>query len=234
MLDVTAAVLVGGLGTRLRTVVADRPKPLADVAGRPFVLHVLDQLAAAGVPRSVLLAGYMGERVKEVLGDHHGQMALAYAFESEPLGTAGALGQASSLLDTAVVLLANGDSYVDVNLAGLLAAQRAGRDGARATMVVVEVPDAGRYGRVELDDAGRIRAFHEKSADTGPGWINAGMVALDADLVRAIRAAPGSLERDYYPRWAAAGLLHAFQTRGRFIDIGTPQTYAESQEFFRP
>ncbi len=91
MSQVIGAILAGGLGTRLRSVVSDRPKVLAEVLGKPFLAHLLDQLANAGLERVVLLTGYRGEQVREAFGDRYGTLALDYSVETEPLGTAGAL-----------------------------------------------------------------------------------------------------------------------------------------------
>ena len=115
-MDVTAAILAGGLGTRLRPAVADRPKVLAPVGGRPYLTYLLDQLAGAGVREVVLLTGYAADEVRDALGDRYGRMRLRYSVEPAPLGTAGALRLALPLLAAPAVLLLNGDSYCDADL----------------------------------------------------------------------------------------------------------------------
>ena len=111
MFGVTAAILAGGLGTRLRSVVKDRPKVLAEIRGVPFLTYLLDQLAAAGVRDVVLCTGYMGEQVRSAFGDSYGGMCLSYSQESSPLGTAGALRLALPLFKSSSVLVMNGDSF---------------------------------------------------------------------------------------------------------------------------
>src|SRR5580692_6287551 len=96
--NVSAAILAGGLGTRLRSVVADRPKVLADVAGRPFLARLLDQLARSGVSEVVLLLGFGADQVRNAFGDHYARMRLTYSTEPSPLGTAGAVRLAQPLL----------------------------------------------------------------------------------------------------------------------------------------
>ena len=91
MTDITAAILAGGLGTRLRPALDDRPKVLAPVSGRPFLTYLLDMLQAASVRRVVLLTGYKGEQVEAALGGYYQGMTLVYSAESSPLGTGGAL-----------------------------------------------------------------------------------------------------------------------------------------------
>ncbi len=90
-MNLTATILAGGLGTRLRSVVADRPKVLAEIHERPFLAYLLDQLAAAGVRNVVICTGYLGERVRAIFGNSYGEMQLHYSQESSPMGTAGAL-----------------------------------------------------------------------------------------------------------------------------------------------
>ena len=118
--DLTAAILVGGFGTRLRPVVADRPKVLAEVRGRPFLAYLLDQAAAAGLKSVVLCTGYMGDRVQAVFGDTYGELHLTYSQEVVPLGTAGALHLALPLFASAPVLIMNGDSFCDNESASFL------------------------------------------------------------------------------------------------------------------
>jgi NDP-sugar pyrophosphorylase family protein len=226
---VEAAVLAGGLGTRLRASVPDLPKVLAPVRGRPFLAYVLDQLAAAGVERAVLCTGHGAQQVEAALGTRHGSLALAYSRESEPLGTGGALRLALEHLSGDTLLVLNGDSYADADLGAFLAAHRA--FGGAGTLLLAEVADAGRYGRVERDAGGRLCAFLEKTAG-GRGWINAGVYLLGRGLLQGIPAGRKlSLERDILPHWVPLGLF-GHETRGRFIDIGTPESYAAAERFF--
>src|SRR5947208_13637377 len=112
-----ALVLAGGLGTRLLPVVSDRPKPLADVVGRPFIARLLDQLERFGYERAILCVGYRGEQVRAQLGGRHGVLTLDYSFEDHPLGTGGALRNAAAMVQAEHVLAMNGDSYCAADLA---------------------------------------------------------------------------------------------------------------------
>jgi NDP-sugar pyrophosphorylase family protein len=229
--NVTAAILAGGLGTRLRPVLADRPKVLAPVRGRPWITFLLDQLAEAGWREAVLLAGHRTEQVRAVLGSCHGGLHLRYAAEPEPLGTAGALRHALPLLHSSQVLLLNGDSYAEVDLTAFLAFHR--RRPTAGSLVLAHVADAARFGRVAADADGRILNFTEKQA-AGPSWINAGVYLLDRHLLATIPVGrPVSLEREMFPRWLVGAGLSGFRGAGRFLDIGTPESYAAAEEFFR-
>lgn len=226
------AILAGGLGTRLRPAIGERAKVVADVEGRPFVARILDQVAAASFRDVVLCVGFRADEVEAALGAAHGPLRLRYAREVEPLGTAGALRHALPLLPEPELLVMNGDSFCDADLAAAWAWHRQRR--SEATLVAVEVPDAARYGRVELDAGDRVRRFTEKQEGGGAGWINAGIYFFARTRIAALDAdGPLSLERDVLPLWAAARLLHGHRTRGRFIDIGTPGSYAAASRFFQ-
>ena len=227
----TALILAGGLGTRLRPVVSDQPKVLAPVAGRPFLTYLLDQLAEAGCTRVVLCTGHLGEQIRQRLGGEYRGLHLHYSRESSPLGTGGALRLAQPLITSGTVLVMNGDSYCDADLAELWARHQ--ERHASASILVRWVADARHFGRVRLDDAGVIRSFDEKRGPDGGGWINAGVYLLGLDLIRTIPTGVAlSLEREVLPVWVEAGLVHGCPGEGAFLDIGTPESYRDAQSFF--
>jgi D-glycero-alpha-D-manno-heptose 1-phosphate guanylyltransferase len=227
---ITAAILVGGLGSRLRPAVTDRPKALANIGGRPFLTYLFDQLVAAGVRDIVLCTGYLGDQIPMIFGESYDNLCLSYSHESTPLGTAGALRLALSLLNSDPVLVMNGDSYCDANLRELWLWHA--KRYAKATLLLTKVFDAERFGQVRVDSDGKITDFKEKSREQGSGWINAGIYLLNRDLLEEIlvnRAV--SLEREVFPSWIGRG-LYGFQSEARFIDIGTPEAYADADSFF--
>jgi len=228
--SVTAAILAGGLGTRLRSVVADRPKVLAGIRGRPFLAFLLDQLADAGLRNAVLCTGYMGHEVRAAFGDSHRGVRLAYSQEPAPLGTGGAIRLAAEQLASPSALVLNGDSYCQLDVGAFWADHCAA--GSRATLALVRVDDASRFGQVELDPSHRILRFEEKGARTGAGWINAGMYLIDRQWIEAIPAGRAvSLEREVFPGWIDRG-LRGWPGSGPFLDIGTPESYREADRFF--
>jgi NDP-sugar pyrophosphorylase family protein len=229
--NVTAAVLAGGLGTRLRSVIADRPKVLAPVAGRPFLAHLLERLERAGVRQSVLLVGFKAEMVRDAFGERFGAMTVEYSIETEPLGTAGALRLALPGLVNPTVLLMNGDSFCDVDLRAFLHCHRSHAGGA--TITLTHVDNAARFGRVHVDETERVLRFDEKDPKPAPGWINAGIYLFERELVETIATGKAlSLERDVLPKWVASGRVRAFRGGGRFIDIGVPESYCAAEAFF--
>lgn len=219
----SAVVLAGGLGTRLREAVADRPKVLAPVCGRPFLFHLLDDLQAAGVRETVLCISYMAEAVRGTVGDRYGSMAIRYSVEETPLGTGGALRQALPLVGSETCLVANGDSLFRTDL-GRFWSWHLARE-LPASLLLTRVDDASRFGRVEVDDLGRIVRFAEKDGVASPGWINAGIYLLHRSRLSGIP--PGhaiSLEKDIFPQLLPRGLF-GLAAEGLFMDIGTPESY---------
>jgi D-glycero-alpha-D-manno-heptose 1-phosphate guanylyltransferase len=240
MSEITGAILAGGLGTRLRSVVSDRPKVLATVLGKPFLAYLLDQLADAGIDRVVLLTGHRGEQIQQEFGDRYGHVKLDYSMETTPLGTAGALRLAlpklfpASEADPATsrsALVLNGDSYCNADLRLF----RAFHDhvGADASMVLAQVADTSRFGKVETTSHNRLERFLEKQDAGGAGSINAGIYLINRDLIEEIPAGrPVSIEREMFPQWLQVHTLVGFGCQGAFLDIGTPESYREAEVFF--
>jgi len=231
---IDVAVLAGGLGTRLAAAVPGLPKALAPVAGAPFVEHLLDWLAAHGARRIVFLLGHRADQLQAHLNAHPRKgLAFETSIEPQPLGTGGALGLARAKFASDPVLVVNGDTFVDADLAPLVAAHRASK--ASATLLAVTVPDAGRYGRLAIEGA-HLAGFVEKDTNfRGSAPINAGVYLLAAELLDRVRAKGAcSLERDVFAQ-AAPGTLGVHHDRlARFVDIGTPESWQAAATVVKP
>lgn len=227
-----AVILCGGLGTRLRGVVDDRPKVLAPVAGEPFLGYLLDHLQGQGLSDIVLSTGHLGERVEDYAGngDRWG-VRVQCIREPEPLGTGGALRFVADVLNLQEpFLVLNGDTFFAGALSQLVDFHAAHPD-AQATLALVEVAEAERYGTVQINhETGTVTAFLEKQPGRhGAAWINAGAYVLESSLLSSIP--PGrnvSLERDVFPRWIGRGLYACPFPEATFLDIGTPEDYARA------
>lgn len=239
-----ALILAGGLGTRLGDLAKDRPKPVLDVGGRPFLEYLIWNLARHGVRRIVLATGHRRDVVRDLLGDgSQWGVQLEYSEEETPLGTGGAVKNAASLLGDAFFVL-NGDTVLDLNyldlalrleLAGFLTRDSAATpegsrvcqpldmpDPALAAMALRRVEDVGRYGRAVME-CGLITGFSEKGG-SGPGLVNAGVYVLRREALDLLPDGASSLEEDLFPVLASRGKLAGAPYEGFFLDIGLPET----------
>lgn len=224
---IRAFVLCGGQGTRLRSVVSDRPKSMALISGMPFLQLLLEQLRFQQISDIILGTGYMAESIENYFG-HGNQLGLRlhYSREFEPLGTGGALKLSEPLISDPVLVL-NGDSYVEWRLAPML--QMLEQKKADLIIVLQAVADVTRYGSVALDQDGRVTQFVEKGAAAGSGLINAGVYLLRKEIVRGLPAGRAiSLEREVFPRLLGCH-VYGFVCKGLFIDIGIPDDLRRAQ-----
>lgn len=221
-----AIVLAGGFGTRLRGVVDDVPKPLAPVAGRPFLAWLLDRLAAGGMRRCILATGYLSELIEARIGSRWQGMDIAYSLEPAPLGTGGAIRLAAKRLQGDAAHVLNGDTWLEYDPVALQDAART--TGASMAIALARVDDVARYGAVDIDH-GRVAGFREKG-EAGHGWINAGCYFLGAEAIAALPARDAfSFEQDVLQPRVQAGAVAAFTATAGFIDIGVPDDYARAQ-----
>ena len=222
-----AIVLAGGLGTRLRSRVADRPKPMAEVAGKPFAAWLLDYLGGQGVTDIVFSLGYRGEAIIDYFGGRYGALAIRYAVEKAPLGTGGAIRLALAECRRDPVWVVNGDTMLCLDYRAMRAAHER-RAGMPMTMALRRVADAGRYGTVSMSEDS-VTGFAAGGA-SGPGLINSGAYLLSPSLFDDHILPPAfSLERDFLPHAARQGRVGGFVTDGWFIDIGVPEDYDRAQ-----
>jgi NDP-sugar pyrophosphorylase family protein len=211
-------------------VLSDRPKVLAEVLGRPFLTYLLDQLSSAGAQEVILCTGYMGDRVQEVYGDVYKSLHLLYSQEEEPLGTGGALRLALPRFKSDTVLVMNGDSYIHADLSSYV--DWFFQIDRKASLLLAKVPDTSRYGMVKVEKDESVSVFEEKEKAKGAGWINAGVYLVKTSLLKSIPSGIAfSLEREFFPSLVGNGLF-GYRSKGRFIDIGTPESYIRAEKFF--
>ncbi len=218
---------------RLRSVVDDRPKVLAPIAGRPFLSHLLGHLHSAGFDRVVLSTGYLAEMVEAFAGDGSAWgMNVIHVREHRALGTGGALRFAIKEADITQPFLAlNGDTFFTGDLSRLLVAQHQHPEFL-AVLALVPAVDSSRFGIVEITESGVITAFREKSDSArGTGWINAGAYLLTPEVFEDVPDEERvSLERDIFPRLVPGGLFGVRYPEASFVDIGTPEDYRRSEK----
>lgn len=222
---VDTIILAGGLGTRLREVLTDLPKVLAPVNNRPFLDIILGFLnKSKHIERVVIAVGYMADKViREYTDRSEYNFEILFSEEKELLGTGGAIKKALHYTTTGDILVLNGDSYVDADIEGLIKAHE--EKNATMTIVLREIEDTSRYGRVKLNSDHRIIAFEEKHPDQKNGYINAGIYIFKRELFDKIEGNRViSLEKELLPVFIDKG-VYGYISHGKFIDIGVPETY---------
>jgi D-glycero-alpha-D-manno-heptose 1-phosphate guanylyltransferase len=217
-----AIILVGGLGTRLRPVISNIPKPMAPVSGRPFLAYLLDQLRDYGVERVVLATGYRHEMIKSRFRSGGDGLSISYAVETTPLGTGGGIRLALAHCTGEQVLVLNGDTFFDVDLYEMFAYHR--RCRADITIALKELACFDRYGTVTRD-CDRVVAFEEKRPCVR-GEINGGIYIMRRTLFDGAELpAVFSFETDFLGKRLAQLYVAGFRSDGYFIDIGIPEDY---------
>ncbi len=226
--DFTGCILAGGFGTRLKECVSDKQKVLADVGGKPFMDYILNQFSHAGISKCILCTGYLSHQVEDHYGSNFNRMKLVYSAEKEPLGTAGAIVNAKEYIDTEYIIVANGDSYLDVNLAEFTKSYI--DSGVDAMILLKELDNVARYGKIVIDKNNIIRNFIEKSGNKEEGVINAGIYYLKKSFIDSISPEGCiSFEKDLFPTTVKQEQLIGIPCKEVFIDIGVPESYKYAQ-----
>jgi D-glycero-alpha-D-manno-heptose 1-phosphate guanylyltransferase len=226
----TAIILAGGLGTRLRSVVPDLPKPMAPINGRPFLEHQMDYWIGQGVNRFVISVGHMKELIIRHFGSSYRDTTVAYAIEDEPLGTGGALLLAAQGLSETFLVL-NGDTFFAVKLDELLRFHAERK--SEWTFSLFKADEVGRYMGMDVSADGEI-----VSHQSGPGeeccLANGGVYLLNPSVLARLKFVTGcklSLEDDLLSAFVTqGGKLYGLACSGRFIDIGVPRDFFRAAE----
>jgi NDP-sugar pyrophosphorylase family protein len=227
-LEAKAVLLVGGMGTRLRSALPGVPKPLASVGSKSFLDLLVRQLRHQGIRHMVMCTGHLAEQIENEFGDGRAwDVVIEYSREPEALGTAGAIKLAEPYLrEVRDFLVMNGDSFLEVDFHEFVRFHRG--HGGLVSIAVRKARNAARYGTVRMGACGRVTAFAEKTANDSPGLINGGVYVFSRDVLEHILKTPSSLERDVFPHLLDHG-VYALEQHGMFIDIGTPEDLARAQ-----
>ncbi len=231
-----AVIIAGGLGTRLRPLTYNTPKPIVPVANRPLVVHQIEHLVRHGVDEVILNLHYLSHEIKKALGDGSGWgIKIHYSIEESPLGTAGAVKNAEEFFDNGPMVIFNGDVLTDLNISKVVAYHKEKK--ARVTLTLTEVEDPTAFGLIVTDKDGRVRQFLEK-----PSWsmletikartINAGTYIVDPKIFKNVpKGKPYSFERELYPSLLEKGeRIFGYLSRAYWLDIGNPDKYKEAHQ----
>ena len=229
-INFTAIVLAGGMGTRLQSVVADRPKPMAFINGKPFLAYLLESLIQQGADEIILAVGHMSEIIAGFFQDRFLDIPIKYSYEDELLGTGGAIRQALSHSSKSTNIVLNGDSWLDMDYQTLVE-EKTDKDSPMR-LVLTPMTNFDRYGTVTFDESGLVQSFQEKQFKDA-GYINAGIYLIDRDWYLAHSPiGKFSLETELLPKMVELGLLKASVFQGFFIDIGIPEDYQRAKKMF--
>jgi len=221
-----ALILVGGYGTRLRPLTLSLPKPLVPFANKPMVMHQVEALAAAGVDHVVLAVNYRAEVMEAQIREEAKRLGIQISIsqEHEPMGTAGPLKLAESILnDGEPFFVLNSDVICIFPFKEMLAFHKShGREG---TILVTRVEEPSKYGVVVADETGKIQRFVEKPKIFVGNRINAGLYIFNPQILNRIELKPTSIEKETFPAMAASGNLYCMDLPEFWMDVGQPADY---------
>jgi D-glycero-alpha-D-manno-heptose 1-phosphate guanylyltransferase len=221
-----AIILAGGLGTRLRPIVSDLPKPMAPIRGKPFLQYIFEYLRIQGIRKVVLSTGYKHQMIESYFGSQYHEISLVYSQEKEPLGTGGAVKKALENITTNHVFVLNGDTFFNINLEDLY--QLHLLLNSDVTLALKPMKNPARYGIIKT--AGdKVLSFNEKSLKK-QGTINGGIYVLKKNLFKGISISETfSFEQDFLKKYADSLQFNAYKSDAFFIDIGIPEDYQAAQ-----
>jgi len=225
-----AIILAGGLGTRLRKVVKDVPKPMADVNGRPFLEYLLRYLQQNGIEKVILSVGYKWEVIKAYFGDSFKGIEIVYGVENEPLGTGGGIKKSLSFVNSNDIFILNGDTFFNIDLKEFFAFHKKKRSVLSIALKAMRQFD--RYGNVKIDDNNRIVSFEEKRYYES-GLINGGIYLLNKDFFMDLDWKDKfSFEKDFLEKYYKFYEFYGLPFDSYFIDIGVPEDYERAKRDF--
>jgi len=223
-----AIVLAGGMGTRLKSVVPDKPKPMALINGKPFLEYLLNYLAQNGISHVILSVGFKAEQVYDYFGNSYANMDLSYAFEKNPLGTGGGIRLALQKAKTNNVFIVNGDTLFNVSLKKLDELHI--KNKSDLSIALKEVEDGSRYGTITTNKSDKINSFKEKKEKKEKALINGGTYLLSKDTFMNLDFPEKfSFEKDFMEKYFEQLNFYGSAFNDYFIDIGIPETYEKAQ-----
>lgn len=222
-------VLAGGLGTRLRSVVADKPKCMAPIGEQPFLYYLLQYLHKQGITHAILSLGYKSQQVIAWCEQNELPLRVSFTVEPEPLGTGGGIVYALEKVENDGVFIVNGDTYFDVSLRDFQAFHQ--QQQSQLSLALKPMRQFDRYGTVTLNSRHSITAFREKQY-MDAGLINGGVYLTAASYLRGLHLPQKfSFEKEVLEPMAASGQLYGFVSDTYFIDIGIPEDYEAASNY---
>ncbi|MBN1819300.1 MAG: nucleotidyltransferase family protein [Prolixibacteraceae bacterium] len=226
-----AIILAGGKGTRLRSLVNDRPKPMALINDKPFLFYLLNYLSKHNFTHIILAVGYKHNIIREYFGTNLREIKLSYSIEKEPLGTGGAILKALKKSENPNSFILNGDTYFPVSFDQM--EKIANQQNSDLIIALRKLDNVSRYGTVLMDSSNRITGFSEKKGEETPGLINGGVYYLkNSSFLKTGFPEVFSFEKDYLEKFALSHNFNGAVFTNYFIDIGIPETFKQAQSDF--
>ena len=221
-------ILAGGLGTRLRSEVADLPKCMAPVAGKPFLHWVIAHLTAQKITSFVFSLGYMHEIIEEYIQLNHPQLKVKFSVENEPLGTGGAIKLALNKCEEENILIVNGDTLFETNNNELW--EEHIKNNSACSLALKPMQNFERYGAVTINESKIITAFTEKKY-MKEGLINGGVYLINRKTFTQLNLPEKfSFEKDFLEKYLHILIMIGVQDNGYFIDIGIPEDFKRANK----
>jgi len=223
-------ILAGGFGTRLQSIVKDVPKPMAPIAGKPFLYWLLNYISKYNPPKIILCTGYKHEVIEDYFGNLFEGIPLVYSIETEPLGTGGAIKKAFDLTTCERLIALNGDTFFKMDYKAFLEFHL--NNKSEFTMALKPLNKPARYGTVILNDL-KIVSFKEKNPDLDQGLINTGVYLFNQTIVQKFpNLLKFSFENDFMEKQTHSMIINGFVSENYFIDIGIPEDFKKANDEF--
>jgi D-glycero-alpha-D-manno-heptose 1-phosphate guanylyltransferase len=231
--DIDTIILCGGLGTRLKDIVKELPKPMVDIHGKPFLDLIVDYISSFGLCRFILCSGYKSEVIGEYYRRKNDGLEYVLSEEDVPLGTGGATVKSKNFIKSKVFLGLNGDSICQIDLKKFLSFHLAKK--ANISIALTSIDDPRDYGSIDLNEDQEITGFNEKSSvPSGSGLVNAGIYLFSHQSLDSFPLNKKiSLEYDVFPAFVGNG-LYGYVDPAPLFDIGTPQRLDTLKNYFLP
>ncbi len=229
----TAIILAGGMGTRLKTIISDLPKPMAPIMNVPFLTYQLNYLKHFGIKKVIFSVGYLSEKIIAHYNQSFENISIKYSIEKNPLGTGGGIRMAMSNLKEDLVLILNGDSFFDLDLEQFYNLHL--EQKSDFSLALRYVNNSERYGNIEFNSSNQITSFIEKNQLNQSGYINAGVYILSKKLYLQ-NTKPDinfSIEKEFFEKQLNQLIIKGFEFKDYFIDIGIPEDYLKAQDDFK-
>lgn len=228
-----AIILAGGLGTRLRPLTDNTPKPLLPIKGRPIIEHAILNFKKHGIDEIILSIGYKADTIKEYFGDGSKfGVKISYCIEDQPLGTGGALKMASrAIVETFVAI--NGDNLGDFDWTMAIESHR--KNQAKVTLQLFPVEDVTKFGIAKLEGERIVEFIEKPTVEQAPSNLNnAGAYIIEPGVLEILPEGFCMVEKDCFEKLATTGQVFSFAHLGQWFPTDTIEKYSFADQNYNP